>query len=696
MEDVIGTKPGMVSSSEMITVIGVVSVLLVMIIPLPPMLLDFLLAINITLSITILLISMFTLKPLDFSIFPTVLLLTTLFRLSLNVASTRLILLHGNEGVHAAGKVIMSFGNFVVSGNYVVGFIIFAILTIVNFIVITKGASRIAEVAARFTLDAMPGKQMSIDADLNAGIIDEKEAKKRRITIAQEAEFHGAMDGSIKFVRGDAIAGIIITMINIVGGFIIGVFQKQISIGDAATNYTLLTIGDGLVSQIPALVISTAAGIVLSRSGSTDTMGKEFGRQFLKYHKAIYLSAMIIFLFGLIPGLPHFSFIILSLIIGGSVYLFRQKAQTSQTEEIKKSKKTKVDAGPEIVEHLLLVDLLELEVGYGLIALVDKDQGGEFLDKVRSIRRQFAIELGIIIPPIHIRDNLQLKASEYRILLKGIKIAGAELMINHFLAMDPGDAARKIEGINTHEPSFNLPAVWIPGVKKEEAKLAGYTVVDNVTVMATHLTEVLRMHSAELTGRQEVQNLLNNLSKSHPKVVEELMPNALSLGGVQKVLQNLLKEQVPIKDMLTIVETLADYAPLTKDTELLTEYVRHKLARSIISPYLGEDGRLNLITMSPDIENVLLKNIQKTEHGSYLAIDPKTADQLIESIKEESEKAMMQNIQPIILTSPTLRRHLKKLVEYFVPSLKVLSHSELLSDMKFKSIGEVGLSRANS
>ncbi|RPH51305.1 MAG: flagellar biosynthesis protein FlhA [Desulfobacteraceae bacterium] len=696
MEEVLGTKIRMVSSSEMITVVGVIAVLLVMIIPLPPMLLDFLLATNITLSITILLISMFTIKPLDFSIFPTVLLLTTLFRLSLNVASTRLILLHGNEGVHAAGKVIMSFGNFVVSGNYVVGFIIFTILIIVNFIVITKGASRIAEVAARFTLDAMPGKQMSIDADLNAGIIDENEAKKRRATIAQEAEFHGAMDGAIKFVRGDAIAGIIITAINIVGGFIIGVFQKQISIADAATNYTLLTIGDGLVSQIPALIISTAAGIVLSRSGSKDTMGKEFGRQFLNYHKAVYMSAMVIFLFGLIPGLPHFSFIILSLMIGGSVYLFRRKEQAFQTQEINKSKKKEVEAGPEIVEHLLLVDLLELEVGYGLIGLVDKDQGGEFLDKVRSIRRQFAIELGIVIPPIHIRDNLQLKSSEYRILLKGVKIAGADLMVNHFLAMDPGDVARKIEGINTYEPSFNLPAVWIPGAKKEEAKLAGYTVVDNVTVMATHLTEVLRMHSAELLGRQEVQNLLNNLSKSYPKVVEELVPGSLSLGGVQKVLQNLLKEQVPVKDMLTIVETLADYAPLTKDTELLTEYVRHKLARSIISPYLGEDGRLSLITMSPEIENILLKNIQKTEHGSYLAVDPKTADQLLESIKEESEKAMMKNIQPIILTSPTLRRHLKKLVEYFVPSLKILSHSELLSDMKFKSIGEVGLSRANS
>ncbi|MBA3037550.1 MAG: flagellar biosynthesis protein FlhA, partial [Desulfobacterium sp.] len=665
-------------------------------IPVPSMLLDFLLAINITLSVTILLISMFTLTPLDFSIFPTLLLLTTLFRLSLNVASTRLILLHGNESASAAGKVIMSFGNFVVGGNYVVGVIVFVILVLVNFIVITKGASRIAEVAARFTLDAMPGKQMSIDADLNAGMIDEKEARKRRTIIGREAEFHGAMDGAVKFVRGDAIAGVIITLINILAGFVIGVFQKQMPIMDAAQNYTLLTVGDGLVSQIPALLISTAAGIVLSRSGSTDTMGKEFGKQFLGYHKAIYLSSITIFLFGLIPGLPHFSFIILSLLIGGSVYFLRRKENVSRNEKEMESKNKEIDAGPEVVEHLLLVDILELEVGYGLIALVDKEQGGEFLDKVRSIRRQFAIELGIVIPPIHIRDNLQLKSSEYRFLLKGVRIAGSDLMVNHFLAMDPGDATRKIEGINTFEPSFNLPAVWIPKTKKEEASIAGYTVVDNVTIMATHLTEVLRKHAWELLGRQEVQNLLNNLGKSYPKVVEELVPNMLSLGGVQKVLQNLLKEQVGIKDMLTIVETLADYAPLSKDPELLTEYVRHKLARSIIGPYLDENGCLNLITMSPDIENILLKNIQKTEHGSYLALDPNTADKLLDSIKEESEKAMIHYMQPILLTSPGLRRHLKKMVEYFVPTLKVLSHSELLSDIKFTSIGEVRINSANS
>jgi flagellar biosynthesis protein FlhA len=678
----------------MLTVVGVVTVLIVMIIPLPPMLLDFLLALNITLSITILLIAMYTLKPLDFSIFPSLLLVMTLFRLSLNVASTRLILLHGNEGPLAAGKVIKSFGNFVVGGDYVVGMIVFVILVIVNFVVITKGATRIAEVAARFTLDAMPGKQMSIDADLNAGLIDEDEAKRRRAMITREAEFHGSMDGAAKFVRGDAIAGIIIALINIIGGFIIGVLQRKMSAIDAAQAYTLLTIGDGLVSQIPALTISTAAGIVVSRAASEDTMGKEFGKQFFDYPKAIYLAALTIFFFGLIPGLPHIPFIVLSLFIGSSVYLVSKRREAVKTREVETRKKEKVDVGPEPVEHLLLVDPLEFEVGYGLIPLVDREQGGEFLDRVRSIRRQFAVDMGLVIPPIHMRDNLQLNSAEYQILLKGVRVANAELMVNHYLAMDPGDVTHKITGIETKEPSFDLPAVWIPEAKKEESKLAGYTVVDNVTVMATHLTEVLRKYLAELLGRQEVQSLLDNLSRSYPKAVEELVPNLLSLGGVQKVLQNLLRERISIRDMLTIVESLADYAPLTKDPELLTEYVRHKLSRSIISPYMDEDGVLKLITMAQDVDDILAKGIQKTEHGSYFSIDPKVADPIIASIKEEAEKAMAKNIQPILLTSPTVRRHLKQLVEHFVPSLIVLSQSELLSDMKFQSIGEVQLGYA--
>ena len=694
MEEIIKSKFNPAVVSEIMTVIGVVTILGVMIIPLPPMLLDFLLALNITIAITILLIAMYTVKSLDFSIFPSLLLVTTLFRLSLNVASTRLILLHGNEGPLAAGMVIKSFGSFVVGGNYVVGMIVFIILVIINFVVITKGATRIAEVAARFTLDAMPGKQMGVDADLNAGLIDENEAKQRRRMITREAEFNGAMDGAAKFVRGDAIAGIIITIINILGGFIIGVFQKNMAFIDAAQNYTLLTVGDGLVSQIPALIISTAAGIVVSRAASEGTMGSDFAKQFIKYPKAVYLSALTIFFFGLIPGLPHIPFIILSIFIGGSLYLLTGKKKVSKVKEIEDRKKQKAEVGPEPVEHLLLVDPLEVEVGYGLISLVDREQGGEFLDRVRSIRRQFALEMGLVIPPIHIRDNLQIKSTEYQILLKGVKIAGAELMVNHYLIMDPGDSTRKIEGVETKEPAFNLPAVWIPEGKKEEAKLAGYTVVDSVTVMATHLTEVLRKHSSELLGRQEVQNLLDNLSKPYPKAVEELVPNLLSLGAVQKVLQNLLQEQISIKDMLTIVETLADYAPLTKDPELLTEYVRHKLSRSIISPYISEDGVLELITMAQDVEDLLLKGIQKTEHGSYLSIDPKVANPIITSIKKEAEKAMAKNIQPILMTSPAIRRHLKKMVEYFVPSLMVLSQSELLSDIRFKSIGEVNLDYA--
>ncbi len=696
MEEVLSVKTDSTNASEMMTVIGVVTILVVMIIPLPSIILDFLLALNITLSITILLIAMYIIRPLDFSILPSMLLITTLFRLSLNVASTRLILLHGNEGTAAAGKVIMAFGNFVVGGNYVVGIIVFIILVIVNFVVITKGATRIAEVTARFTLDAMPGKQMSIDADLNAGLIDENEAKKRRVLIADEAEFHGSMDGAAKFVRGDAIAGIIITLINIFGGIIIGVFQKQMSVFDATQNYTLLTIGDGLVSQIPALTISTAAGLVVSRSASKETMGGAISKQFSKYPKAIYLSACTIFFFGLIPGLPHVPFLMLSIVIGGGFYILNRKKEVIKIKEIEDKKQEQVDPGPESVEHLLLVDPLELEVGYGLVPLVDNEQGGGILDKVRYLRRQFATDFGIVIPTIHVRDNMhELGPSEYQILLKGVRIAGDELMVNHDLAIDPGDVTRKIEGIETHEPAFGLPAVWIPEAGAEEARLAGYTVVDNLNIMVTHLVEVLRKHAPELLGRQEVQNLLDNMSKSYPKAVEELVPNLLSLGNVQTVLRNLLQEQVPIKDMLTIVETLADYAPMTKDTDMLTEFVRHKLARSIISPHMGEDGILMVITMGQSAEDILIKDYQKTEHGSLLPADPRVVDRLVTSIREEVEKAEAQNIQPILLTSQlVLRKHLKKMTEHVVPSLMVLSRMELLSEMRIRSIGEVDLQHA--
>ena len=677
---------------ELLAGVGVVTILMIMIIPLPSLLLDFFLALNITVAVTILLIAMSTEKSLDFAIFPSLLLVTTLFRLSLNVASTRLILLHGNEGPAAAGKVIKSFGGFVMGGNYVVGLIVFVVLVLINFVVITKGATRVAEVAARFTLDAMPGKQMAVDADLNAGLINEAQAKERRSTITREAEFNGAMDGAAKFVRGDAIAGIVITLINILGGLIIGVGQQGMNFLDAAQNYTLLTVGDGLVSQIPALIISTAAGIVVTRSASQGTMGGDFARQFIKYPRAVNLAALMIFFFGLIPGLPHMAFILLSILIAGVSYLAREQQRGEEARaEADTSEAEEVLPGPEPVEHLLSVDALEVEVGYGLIGLVDKEQGGEFLDRVHAIRRQFAQDLGIIIPPIHIRDNLQIKSSMYNILIKGVKIASSELMINHYMAMDPGDALRKVEGISTTEPAFNLPAVWIPEARKEEAKLAGYTVVDSVTIMTTHLTEILRKYAAELLGRQDVQNLLDNLAGRYPKVVEELVPNQLTLGGVQKVLQNLLREHVSIKDMLTIVETLADYAPLTKDPELLTEYVRHKLSRAIISPHLTADGVLHLITLAPDVESLLMKGLQKTDHGSYLSLDPKVSEPIIRSVKKQTEKALVNNVQPIVMTSPVIRRHFRKLIENFVSSAMVMSQSELLNDIRFKSIGEVSL-----
>jgi flagellar biosynthesis protein FlhA len=664
----------------------------VMLIPLPPILLDFLLALNITLAMTVLLIAMYTLEPLDFSVFPSLLLVMTLYRLSLNVASTRLILLNGDQGERAAGGVIKSFGSFVVGGDYVVGLVVFAILVIINFVVITKGATRIAEVAARFTLDAMPGKQMSIDADLNAGLIDEKQAKDRRARIAQEAEFYGSMDGAAKFVRGDAIAGIIVTLINIVGGFVIGVFQRGMPAIDAARTYTLLTIGDGLVSQIPALVMSTAAGIVVSRNASDSTMGDEFGKVFFKFHKAVYMASLSIFLFGLIPGLPHLSFILLAVAIGGGMYLFRRRHRATEARTAAEAPAEAIDRGSEPVEHLLAVDPIQMELGYRLIAIVDREQGGDFLERVRSIRRQFALEMGIVIPPIHIRDNLQLDPDEYQVLLRGVKVAGAKIMVGHYLAMDPGDAVQKIDGVPTTEPAFHLPAIWIPESKKEDAKLSGYTVVDNVTVMATHLSEVIRKHAWELIGRQEVQNLLDNLAKSYPKAVEELVPNLLSLGGVQKVLQNLLRERVSVRDLLTIVETLADYAPLTKDHDLLTEYVRHKLARSILEPYIGQDGTLQVITLSQEVEDVLAKGVETTDYGAYLSISPKHADIIAANTKAQADKAMARNIQPIVLTSPAIRRHLKKMMEYFVPTLIVISQSELMGDTRIQSIGEVGLS----
>ena len=681
--------------SELIMAVGVVAIILVMIMPLPTLLLDILLSFSITVSLLVLLTSLSITHPLEFSTFPSVLLLTTLFRLSLNIASTRLILLHGNEGTSAAGVVIRSFGNFVVGGNYLVGFIIFIILVIINFVVITKGSGRIAEVAARFTLDAMPGKQMSIDADLNAGLIDEQEARKRRTQISREAEFYGAMDGASKFVRGEAIAGILIILVNIIGGFIVGVLQQNLAMETAAQTYTILTIGDALVAQIPALIISTAAGIIVSRGASEHGMGKELGRQFKLQPQAMALSAGILFVLGLIPGLPHLPFIFLSLIGGGIAHYAFREQKRQERKRLEEGQKALPPSAPEAVESLLPLDRLELEVGYGLIPLVDEEQNGELLNRIRAIRRQFATDSGFIVPPLRIRDNLQLKPGEYRLLIKGDEVARGEMMLGYAMALHSGEVKRTIEGIPTKEPAFQLPALWIPDKKKEEAQFAGYTVVDLSTVMATHLTEMIRAHADELLNRQDVQKLVDRLNQTHPKVVEELIPNLLSLGVIQRVLQNLLRERVSIRDFLTILETLADYAPLSKDPEILTEYVRQKLARSILRQYENAEGVLSIVSLDPQIEDLLREKIQRGDQGTYLALEPNLAQRILRSVHQALDRLAQVNIQPVLLCSPLVRRHLKKLLDRFLPQVVVLSHSELTSQAKIQSLGTVSLIHAD-
>jgi flagellar biosynthesis protein FlhA len=573
-------------NTDLFVAFGLLAILAVMIIPLPPMMLDISLTFSLALSVLILLVSIYTKRALDFTSFPSLLLMTTLFRLSLNVATTRLILTHGHEGEKAAGDVIASFANFVVGGNYVIGFIMFVILIVINFIVITKGSGRVAEVAARFTLDAMPGKQMSIDAELNSGHITEIEARKRRRQIEQEADFYGAMDGASKFVRGDAIAGIIITVINILGGLCIGVIQKGLSIETAAKYYTMLTIGDGLLSQIPALIISTAAGAIVTRTSNSDQdMGAEVTSQLFVNPRAVMITGGVLILLGLVPGLPTVPFLMMGGFLVGTAWVLKKYRSEKETEA-----KAVVDAAANVpkkenIETMLPLDMVELEVGYGLINIVESDQSGDLLERIVSIRKQFALDLGIVVPSIHIRDNLQLAPGEYRLMIKGNKVGGGTLRPEALLAMDPGNVSERIDGIATKEPAFGLDALWISPSRKEDAEIAGYTVVDLPTVMATHLTEIIRGHAHELLGRQEASTLVENFKRSHPKVVEELIPDQLSLGSVVRVLQGLLKEQVSIRDLLTIFETLADEAPRTKDIEVLTESVRRNLARAITAKY---------------------------------------------------------------------------------------------------------------
>jgi len=588
--------------------------------------------------------------------------------------------------------VIESFGSFVVGGNFVVGTVIFIILVMINFIVITKGSVRTSEVAARFTLDAIPGKQMSIDADLNAGLINEKEARNRRQMLEQEADFYGSMDGAIRFVRGDAIAGILITIINILGGFGIGVFQQDMGVGEAAQVYTLLTIGDGLVSQLPALVVSTAAGLVVTRAVADKNLPELLISQLVNQPYAFIIASLVLFFFGMIPGLPHFPFFVMSIFAGIIGFnKFKDTNKKALIENRKKEDEAKAPT-PERIESILPLDIMELEVGYELIPLVDADSNGELLDRIKSVRRQFALELGFIVPPLHIRDNLQLKSNEYGILIKGVEVSRGSIMTGRLLAMNPGTIEKEIDGIQTKEPTFGLPAVWISTSDKQKAQMAGYTVVDSSTVVTTHIKETIKRHASELLGRQETQSLIDKFKESNPKVIEELIPDVLSLGKVQKVLQNLLKEQISIRDLRTILEQLADYGPTTKDTDILTEYVRQALARPITKQFQSTDGSLSVMTLNREIEELIHSSIQKTELASFLALEPTVAEKLLLKLQEAVESITPQmETSPVLLASPGIRHHLRKFVERFIPDLAVLSHSEIIPSVQIKTLKVVDL-----
>ena len=678
----------LIGRSDVMASLGLVSILMIMIIPLPSILLDLFLSMNITIALLIMIVSLYTVKAIDFSIFPSILLTTTLFRLSLNVASTRLILLHGDEGSVAAGTVIQSFGQFVVGGNYVVGIVIFAILVLINFMVITKGAGRVAEVAARFTLDAMPGKQMAIDADLNAGLINEDEARRRREEISKEANFHGAMDGASKFVKGDAIAAIIITLINIGAGFVIGVVQKGMPMAEAAANYTILTVGDGLVGQIPALIISTSAGLLVTRSTGEKDFGTDLKNQFSRNAVALWVVSVILMIFAFIPGLPFFPFLILSLAVAALANQI-DRTKKAKAETLEKKAEEVVVSKEENYEEMLNVDLLQLEVGYGLIPFVDSAQDGELLNRIQSIRKQFAMNTGFIVPPVHIKDNLQLSPNQYTFSLKGIKIAEAEMLPGHFMAMDPGMVTETIKGIATKEPAFDLPAIWITEEKKDRAQIAGYTVVDCTTVMATHISEIIKQHGHELIGRQEVQGLLDNLAKNYPKLVEELVPAVVSLGTIMRILQNLLKESVSIRDLRTILETVADWSAATQDPIVLTEYVRHALSRTI-SNELAADGIIPIITLSKPTEDAVQNAIQHKETGSFLAIDPAIAQKILDSIGEVVT-LFDSSSRPTLLVAPQIRPHVRSLTERYYPALTIISHNEISPTLKVRSLGTVTL-----
>ncbi|MFR5265980.1 flagellar biosynthesis protein FlhA [Clostridium sp.] len=675
--------------ADVLVAFGVIGIILMIIIPLPSPVLDVLLAVNITISVIIALITMFTTNVLQLSVFPTLLLITTLFRLGLNISSTRLILSGGE-----AGAIIAAFGEFVIGGNYVVGIIIFLIIMIIQFMVITNGAGRVSEVAARFTLDAMPGKQMSIDADLNSGLIDEETAKQRRKDLQSEADFYGAMDGASKFVKGDAIAGIIVTAINIIAGIIIGVTMLNMDFATAASSYVNLTVGDGLVSQIPALLISTASGILVTRSGSAENFGKIVTKQLTAFPVALGLASALMFSLAIVPSMPKFPFLLLGVVTGCSAY-FIYKDEIKREEIAVKEEEIAIEQEenkePENVMNLITVEPIEVEIGYGLIPLADESTGGDLLQRIASVRRQCAIEMGIVVQPIRIRDNLQLGSNEYVVKLRGTVVASAEMMPGMLLAMDATGEGIDIGGLKTIEPTFGLPAVWINGDQREDAEIRGLTVVDPTTVMVTHLTETIKSHSFELLGRQEVKVIVDNAKEKYSAVVEELTPDLMSLGELQKVLQNLLREKVPIKDIVTIMESLADNSRNTRDIELLTEYVRFALSRTICNQIINEDKAIIVMTLSSDIEEIIATRTQKSTQGSFPAIDPETSTQIYSAIKEKMESIYFHNNQPVILVSPNIRPSFRRFIEMVFPELMVVSLNEIPNDIEIRAEGVVAL-----
>ncbi|HQU85369.1 MAG TPA: flagellar biosynthesis protein FlhA [Pyrinomonadaceae bacterium] len=675
--------------SHLTVPIAAVVILLVLLVPLPSFLLDVLISFNLMISVVVLLVSMYIMEPVKFSSFPNILLLTTLFRLALNVATSRLILTVGNTGEAAAGNVIKAFGEFVIGGNYVVGIVIFLILLVIQFLVVNHGAVRSSEVTARFTLDAMPGKQMAVDADLAAGMIDENEARERRKDINQGAEFHGAMDGAIRFTQRDAVASIIIVAVNIFAGFAIGVIQHGLTLADALKNYTILTVGDGVAAAVPSLFISVAAAIVTTRSATETSIGAEMSGQLLTNPRPLFIAGAVLTFLGILPGMPHFAFLSLAIGTAGVGYLSKMQMLkvAEQTEQDKAAEPTaETKKQPEKIESLLKIDALALEVGYGLIGLVSQEES--FLNRIREIRRQAAMELGIIVPSVHVTDNLQLAPREYAILLKGEKIATGEIHPEGYLAIDPGVVREKIQGIETTDPAFGMPAVWIRRSEdRDRAVTAGYTVVDPTTVVCTHLAEIIKRYANELLGRQETRQLLDNLAETHPKTVEEATPKVLSLGETQRVLQNLLRERVPIRDLATILETITDVGVVTRDVNALTEAARGSLARTISASLANESGELSVLTLDPRLETQIAERLGLLGGAQNQVIEPDFGRQLLEKIETACRAAVMS--QPVVLCSSMVRPHLRKLTERFLPELVVIAHGEVAANVRLVSMGMV-------